>query len=55
MTELTVNGTINTTMHPSYVEVTCKDMQNSATDSRNQILDEYTEDEGCDIAVSRCT
>ena len=39
-------------MHPSYVEVACKDMQNSATDLRRQILDEYTEDKVCDIAVS---
>ena len=38
-------------MHPSYVEIACKDMQNSATDLRKQILDEYTEDEVCDIAV----
>ena len=39
-------------MHPSYVEVACKDVQNSVTDLREQILDEYTEDVVCDIAVS---
>ena len=52
MTGLIFNDTITTTIHPSYVEVACKDMQNSATDLRKQILDEYTEDEVCDIAVS---
>ena len=52
MRGLTFNDTITTTMHPSYVEVTCKDMQNSATDIRKQIVGEYTEDEVCHIAVS---
>ena len=52
MTGLTFNDTITTTMHPSYVEVACEDMQNSATDLRKQILDEYIGDEVCDIAVS---
>ena len=52
MTELTFNDTITTTMYSSYVEVAGKHMQNSATDLRKQILDEYTKDEVCDIAVS---
>ena len=52
MTELSFNDIITTTMKPSYVEVDCKDMQNSAIDLRKQILDEYTEDEVCDVVVS---
>ena len=44
MTEVTFNDIITNTMHPSYAEVACKDMQNSATDLPEKIFDGYTED-----------
>ena len=52
MTEFTYNNTIKTTMHPTYVEVTHKNMENAAPYVRNLTIDDLTEDKVCDTAAS---
>ena len=41
-------------MHPTYVEVTRKNMENAGTYVRNLTIDDLTEDKVCDTAyISR--